>query len=79
MQEPTFEELKYIIVPLLAIVGAIGIILPIWQIVSLNSELSFLGGLWLLVTGKIVHRSFYIGIGLILVSILYVCLIRRYD
>ena len=79
MQEPSFEELKYIIVPLLAIVGAIGIILPIWQIVSLNSELSFLGGLWLLVTGKIVYRSFYIGIGLILVSILYVCLIRRYD
>ena len=79
MKEPSYEELKYIIVPLLAIVGAIGIILPLWQIVSLNSELSFLDGMWLLVTGKVVHRSFYIGIGLILVSILYVCLIRRYE
>ena len=62
MQEPTFEELKYIIVPLLAIVGAIGIILPLWQIVSLNSELSFLDGMWLLVTGKVVHRSFYLSL-----------------
>ena len=79
MKEPSFEELKFIIVPLLFLVGLFGMFRPVFSIVSLNSDLGYLEGFWLFATGEIVSRSFYTGIGLILVSILYFWLVRKYE
>ena len=79
MKEPSFEELKFIIVPLLFLVGLFGVFRPIFVVVSLNSDLGYLEGFLLFASGEIISRSFYTGIGLILISIFYVWLIRKYE
>lgn len=79
MKQPSFEELKFIIVPLLFVVGLFCIFLPVFEIVSLNPDIGYFEGVWLFISGRMIAQSFYIGIGLILVSILYFWLIRKYD